>query len=666
MTGLGEFGLTMAFGSGVYAWVAGWLSVRPSWRGAYKSVRGAMIAVALAYTTAVLSLEVALVTNDFSVRAVYNHSDTTLPILYKIAALWGGDSGSVLFWGWLLSLYTAYLAWRCWHQDADVIRLVGIFLASLEIFFAGLSRFVVNPFAPIRPGLPNGAGLDPLLQNPVMVIHPPLMYLGLIGLAVPTAYWVAGLWLRRDDTAMRWRIRQWLLWAWTCLGSALVLGGIWAYLELGWGGYWEWDPVENAALLPWLTATAWLHGIQLDNHRGPHRGVSHLLASATFLLTLVATYITRSGVLKNSVHSFTGTGIGPYFVGLFWVSALSLSVVWWARRDLLVGHPFSSVGWTKALLVVVTEALLSGIAGVVLCGTFYPVFSKALTGHTVVLGRGFFNATTAPLFVSLVGLLGWLPWLRWRGTMEPRDRQALFRIAGIALGGGLVLARLGYHGLAWMGGTLGVFALLSLAKAFFRPGIGRPAIGREGLRRLWRQRGRLGTSLAHAAFVVVAMGVMISQVRQVSRLGWLRTGAAWQFEGYRVRYQGLKTELFPGHVNIMAQMAVREGRQHWTMVPGLAFFPGSEAPLAVVAIHSAVMRDLYIVIEDATPRRALVDVMVNPAVMWIWLGSAVMMFGSLAAFTVGPGRRGAALKVERRLQRTRPSQDLAAGPGDSR
>ncbi|MCY0899779.1 MAG: cytochrome c biogenesis protein CcsA [Firmicutes bacterium] len=645
MIGVGGLALTLAMASTLYTAVAGWLTFRRPLTGWQESVRGGMLAVALNYTAAVLCLEYLLLTGDFAVRAVYNHTDRAMPLLYKLSALWGGDSGSVLFWGWILSLYGAYLAWRSWPREPRVTPLVASLVASLEFFFAGLSLCVVNPFATALGHPVNGAGLDPLLQNPVMVIHPPLMYLGLIGMAVPTAWWVAGLWWRRPWSETHARIRGWLLWSWLSLSAALVLGGIWAYLELGWGGYWEWDPVENAALLPWLTATAWLHTLQLDRHRGTHRWLASMLAASSFLLTLVATYITRSGVLKNSVHSFTGTGIGPYFVGLFWASVIYLVVVHWSRRDMLKDRQVSIPGWTQETLIVAMAGLFSTIAGVVLLGTFYPVLSKALSGRTVVLSRGFFNTTTAPLFVAIIGILGWSPLLRWRRWPEPGTLKDAAWMGSVALVGGLVAIHEGYRGLACISWMAAIFTLLSLALNAWRQIRGASVTKnivvawRRAMGRSWRRRGQWGAFLAHGAFILVALSVMVSTVRQVSQLDWIHSGQVITVLGYHLRYRGMRTELYRNHVNMVARLSVTRGFQHWTMTPGLAFFPGASAPVAVVAIHEALMRDLYVVMEDVTPGQALIEVMVNPWVMWIWVGSGFVILGGATALLLSPRRR---------------------------
>lgn len=648
MAALGQYALALALIAAVYMALGGWRANRKHSPRFHESVRGAAIAVALAMTTAVFVLEYLLLTGDYQIQAVYNHSDRALPLMYKMGALWGGDSGSVLFWGWILALYAAFVAWRGWPREGRMTPMVVPLLGAVLVFFSGMSNVVVNPFRIVSGHPANGAGLDPLLQNVVMTIHPPAMYTGLIGMVVPAAYIVAAVWTR-----VPWRewvpiVRRWMLFSWMLLGVALILGGMWAYMELGWGGYWEWDPVENAALLPWLTATAFLHALQLEEKRGLYRWWTASLGTGTFLLTLIGTYITRSGVLKNSVHSFTGTGVGPYFVALFWVSAVFIAGVFWLRRDMLVDRMALAGTFSKESIYLLLNVSLSTLAAIVLIGTFYPVISKAFWGQTIVLNESFFNATAAPLFLLLAGLMGLAPVVGWR---QPRYGAVLRKLRVPLLLAVSASAFAVWRGYRAFWPTLGVgiaaFAASSMLQEYYRAArVQRMAHGTGWgsalIRVLATNRRRYGGYLAHLAFVTVMFGVIGSHTNAVSLTETLAPGQSVAVRGYHVTYEGLRNHVHTGYVTTAAKLLESRGPQRWTAEPGLSFFPGSAQPVADVSIRAGWLQDLYVVLEGSPGQgRALLEIMVNPLVSWIWLGMIVLAAGTVLAMSAPHGRDAA-------------------------
>lgn len=647
MAFLGRYALLLAGIAALYTAVGGgWANYRGI-RRLQESVRGAAVAVAVALTAAVFILEYLLMTGDYSVQAVYNHSDRALPLLYKLGALWGGDSGSVLFWGWILSLYTAVVAWRGWPREGRMTPAVVPLLAALLVFFTGMSNLVVDPFRTV-PGHPtNGNGLDPLLQNLVMTIHPPAMYTGLIGMAVPAAYIIAAVWTRVPSREWVPVVRRWMLFAWMFLSVAIVLGGMWAYMELGWGGYWEWDPVENASLLPWLLATAFLHSIQLEEKRGMFRWWTGFLGVGSFLLTLVGTYITRSGVLKNSVHSFTGTGVGPYFVGLFWVVLAVTVAVFVLRRESLQDRMVLDNTFSKEGIYLLLNMFFAGIAGVVLFGTFYPIISKAFLGTTVILTVRFFNATTAPMFLALVLLLGAAPAMGWRSAKGRSVVKKLWKPwVGALLAGGVAYTEGFRSVLQFLGVVITVFSLLSMGQEYYRAvRIKRQATGRGWLFALWSavvsNRRRYGGYLAHMAFLLIVLGVIGSHTNNVTISPTLAPGQTVQVRGYTVTYQGMQTVTHSGYQTTEANLVVRQGGRTWTARPGLSFFPGTAQPVAGVSIEGGLMQDLYIVLLGSPGGdKVLLQLFVNPMVAWIWIGMYVLAFATLIALTAPVGGEG--------------------------
>ncbi len=645
MPWLGRMALMLALTLALYAMVVGWRlrrSEKPSWQ---ESIRGAALAVALSMTVAVLALEYCILTGDYQVQAVYNHSDRALPFFYKIGVLWGGDSGSVLFWGWILSLYTAYVAVRGWPREPRMTPVVVPLMMAGMVFFSGLSNVAVNPFRLVAGHPSNGVGLDPLLENAVMTIHPPAMYTGLIGMTVPAAYVVAAVWNR-----IPWRewvpiVRRWMLFSWMLLGIALILGGMWAYMELGWGGYWEWDPVENAALLPWLTATAFLHALQLEEKRGLFRLWTAGLGVGTFLLTLVATYITRSGVLKNSVHSFTGTGVGPYFVVWFWVALIFSAIVFWTRRDMFRDRFPLEGTFSKETVYLLIDLSFSVLAAVVVLGTFYPVISKAFWGQTVVLNERFFNDMTRPFFLLLILLMGAAPVMGWRLARIGRVARGLKwpGLVGLAT---MLFTLIHEYRNPWaiFGMGLAAFSATSMLQEYGRAAwIQRRAHGLPLFRALARavgsNRRRFGGYLAHLAFLLVVFGVIGSHTNATAVTQVMKPGQTVWVKGYALHYGGFENRLHRGYVTTSAAFTVRYHGKTWKAAPGLSFFSGSTQPVADISIHHGWMRDLYLVLEGSPGgQQALLEVMINPMVSWIWLGMVVLAMGTLVALTAPHGR----------------------------
>ncbi len=641
MPELGFLATALAGGSALYATVTGAYGYHFHHASLKSSARGGALATALAMTVAVLVLEYLLVTGDYQVQSVYNHTNRALPLMFRMGALWGGDSGSVLFWGWILSLYTAFVAWRGWPREQLMTSVVVPGLSGLLVFFTGLSNFVVSPFRlfPFHPQ--NGAGLDPLLQNTVMTIHPPAMYIGLIGMAVPAAYVLAALWTRVSTRVWVSVVRRWTLFAWVFLSAAIVLGGMWAYMELGWGGYWEWDPVENASLMPWLVATAFLHSLQIVERREMLRLWTASLGVGAFLMTLIGTYITRSGVLKNSVHSFTGTGVGPYFVALFWVAVLVSLLVFYFRRDqlhdkILLEHTFSKEG-----VYLMLNMLFAAIAGVVLLGTFYPIISKAISGTTVVLTVHFFNSLTAPLFMALLLLLGAAPVVGWRYARFRQVARGLWVPTVVAAGITGFAWEHGYRSpLALLGVALAGFAAVSMGQEYFRAVRTRKiAHGHKG----WlaslgmtvrHNRRRYGGYLAHAAFAMIAVGIIGSHTNALSELQTLKPGQAVSVRGYRIVYHGLSSQERAGYELTQANVSVSKNRWHQGDAPGLEFFPGTAQPVATVSINAGFMQDLYMVLEGMPGHdAAILQIFVNPMVSWIWMGMYILVAGTLLAMS---------------------------------
>jgi cytochrome c-type biogenesis protein CcmF len=600
------------------------------WR---ESARGGALGLALMLTGAMMALEYALVTQNYSIEAVFYHTNTTLPMLFRVGAVWSGDSGSILFWAWILSLYTAFVAWRDAEHYPRLGNIALAVLGGLLTFFLLVDNFITNPFR-IIPGHPtNGSGLDPLLQNLVMVMHPPAMYTGLIGMAVPFAYVVGALWLRQTGTEWITLVRRRMLFAWLLLSVALVLGGMWSYMVLGWGGYWEWDPVENAAFLPWLLSTLFLHMIQIDLRRRHIQWWTVATAMSAFLMTLLGTYITRSGVLQNSVHSFVGSGLGPPFVTFFWVALVATLALMWARREVLLSPALGS-DTARAQVLQWFALVVTAMVILILFGTLYPVLSKWLWGTAVVYGPNWYDAVTTPPFLILLVLLGLAPMVRWRDGFGP-SRELLAPLAG-----GLIVATFGI-GVEHAAGLAPVlaffacgFALGSIVQELLK--VTMPHSGDAAWQRLPQavvsRRRQIGVQIAHLAFVLMALGVIGSHTDPAQLAVQVHPGQTVSIRGYDITYAGLDHQTVPGRQIYQARLYVTgSGMNNTLITAGETVFQGTAQPLANVAIESGLMQDLYVVLEgwNQGGQVAQLEVLVNPMVSWIWIGMYIMAAGTI-------------------------------------
>lgn len=620
------------------------------WR---ESARGGAVGVFLFLTAAIIAFEYLLVSQDYQVAAVFNHTNTTLPMAFRVGALWGGDSGSLLLWAWVLSVYGVFVSWWDAERYPRLANVASVVISGLLAFFIGVDFFVTDPFRLLATRPTNGGGLDPLLQNVVMLVHPPMMYIGLVGMSLPFAYVLAALWLRQQGTEWIPLVRRRMLFAWVLLGSALVLGGMWSYMVLGWGGYWEWDPVENAALLPWIAATLFLHLIQVDMTRHRVQWWTVVTVIGSYLLTLLATWITRSGVLKNSVHSFIGTGIGPYFVWYFW-GLLALSAMLLVARRKVINLSFEKVREASRETLLYWFAMaMCWIAAFVLGGTLWPVISKWLFGQTVVLTEHWFNTITVPAFIVVTFLLGLVPYTGW-GTVSRVDRRLVWSMAGGFLA-------------TWLGAGYEGADTVAGAALFFACGFSIVSISldvarwidmrRRHLREQWlrsaghvlaAQRRRVGAHIVHLAFLIIALGVAGSHLNAKSEIVRIRPGQTVSLAGYRLTYEGLSQENLPGRQLTRAKLAVVDGSHTFTIAAGETVYTGAAQPVANVAIRSGLMHDLYVVLNGWTSdgRQAILQIMVNPMVSWLWIGMYVMIGGTLMVLTrADPMRQDAAERV---------------------
>jgi cytochrome c-type biogenesis protein CcmF len=616
--------------------------------------RRAMLA---AFALALLGCDamvISLLTHDFSVRYVVHNNATTTPPFYSFISLWAALEGSILFWTLLATGWAALVLHRFRHRAQALMPWVGMTLALGTAFFFAVMTWAGDPFLRISPVAAEGSGPNALLQNhPFMGLHPPLLYLGYTGLAIPFAFGVAALISGRTDEEWLGIVRRWTLVPWIFLTAGIVAGAWWSYEVLGWGGYWAWDPVENAALLPWLTATAFIHSSMVAERRGTLRVWSHLLVVLTFWLTLFGTFVTRSGVVA-SVHSFTASGIGGWFLAALLITLVGgLSLILWRAPQLRdLRPPGSPVSRESAFLF--NNVLFLAISLIVLLGTLYPLAVEAMSGEKVSLGAPWFNRVGAPAFVALLFLMGVGPALPWGGASwrTIRERFALPVIAGL-VGLGTAWLVLGVRGTAPLAAIgLALFVVVMMGEEVVRGARAR-AVGRgeapptAAWRLATRNRRRYGGYLVHAGICVMAIAIAISATMGTEATATLLPGEEMTLGPYRLRHERLVIEPLAADARVRetrAELTVA-GPQPGALATALRDYPSSTTPIATPAVRSSIGEDLYVTLlaYDPDTGSATLRVFVNPLVGWIWLGGAIVALG--AVFAAWPERRRRAAVV---------------------
>jgi cytochrome c-type biogenesis protein CcmF len=496
-------------------------------------------------TLALATMVYALVAHDFSVSYVAQVGSRATPLFYTVISLWSSLDGSILFWGWILAGYTAAVVYVYRNRYKEFMPAVTGTLLAVNIFFWLLLAFPANPFTPVFPVPPDGPGPNPLLQNhPFMGLHPPLLYLGYVGLAVPFAFGIGALVTGKIGGDWIRAVRRWVMAPWIFLTAGIVAGAWWSYEVLGWGGYWAWDPVENASFLPWLTATAFLHSIMVQERRQTLKTWNILLVIATFVLTLFGTFLTRSGILE-SVHAFSEGLIGPFFLGFIaFVMIVSIGLVVW-RSDELKSEPALDSLASRETAFLLNNLLFVAFTFTVLLGTMYPIIAEAARGVKVSVGAPYFNQMSVPIALALIFFLGVGPALPWRrGTPELLKKKFLWPTV-ISLVAGVVFFVLGIrHLMTLLTLVLGVFAVGLIIGEFVKPVQARrqahgESIGTALSTVVNKSRRRYGGYIVHAGVIVMAVGIALSATYRAETEVTLRPGQMVNFEGYNMRLDSL-------------------------------------------------------------------------------------------------------------------------------
>ncbi len=628
------------------------------------AARSAAYGTVALVAVAVLVLAYAFVTHDFRIRYVARYSDRTMPLGFLVSALWGGQDGSLLWWLFLLSGYVGGVVWWLKGRYLALQPVIIATLMSVVMFFGILMVFSANPFATsIAASPPDGTGLNPLLQNFYMIIHPPSLYMGFVGCAVPFAFAIAALVTGRLDNEWIVAVRKWMLFAWLFLSIGNTLGMLWAYVELGWGGYWAWDPVENASFLPWLAATAYVHSTMIQERRDMLKLWNVFLICLTFFLTIFGTFLTRSGAIA-SVHSFAQSSIGTYFLwymGLIIATVVGL-IAWrypLLRKQAEIESPLSR----EAAFVANNWALL-GATLFVLVATTFPIVSEALLKETVTVGPPFYNRWMVPIGLTVFFLMGMAPLLGWRKTSN-RSLIAGFRIPvaatiamavahaafGVRIGFaafvpsdpivsgplGIALQKLG-SATPLITSSLAAFNLTVVAQEFWRGTAARRKATEEGwlvalASLVQKARRRYGGYIVHVGITLMFIG-FLGQAWGVDDEASLVPGATHRLQGYVMRYAGPRVELDPGKKMFFADLIVEntQGKELGRLSPAkFVYRKNPEQPTTEVAVMHSVREDVYVVLGSFAQDSGLATfrIHVNPLVSWIWVGVLVLIAGAM-------------------------------------
>ncbi len=657
---LGFFALLTAFLLALYGCTAAAIGL---WRSKPEWIASARLATILSFpllTISALSIVFSLINLDFNLQYVASVTSRSMPLYLRATALWGGQAGSLLFWSWLMSAFASAVMLRDWRRDRDLQPWVIIVSLVTLGFFLSLVLFFENPFMRLWQGVTgtvfsalwqpggtqayiplDGNGLNPLLRHPGMIIHPPMLYLGYVSFVIPFAFAIAALVTGRSDDRWIRLTRRWTLVAWLFLSLGLLLGSRWAYDVLGWGGYWGWDPVEIAALMPWLTGTAFLHSVMIQEKRSLFKHWNMLLIILTYDLVIFGTFLTRSGVL-SSVHAFAQSAIGPLFF-VFITSTLVVSLFLLSRRwDQLKSETKMSSLLSREALFLLNNFLFISILVICFLGVIFPIASEIVTGQQVTVGPVYYKSATGPLWAGLLLLMGIAPLSAWRASTARTLGRALWK----PLLGSLVIAIiLVVNGMRNVGALLGLwlcaFVFLVTLYEFWRGAQARVSTKRESmvaafLHLVARNRRRYGGYIIHLGVVLIAIGVIGIEFFQQQTQGSLSVGQSLHVGNFSIQYESLAEFQTPdGRLVDRAVVDLyKDGQLVHRLYPRRDFYFESQQPMNIPGLYSTLESDVYLRLVDWEPvsaQSATFKVYLNPLVNWVWMGGIVFILGTLVA-----------------------------------
>lgn len=657
---VGFLTLVLAFVIAVYGAAAAACGATRRKPALVESARRALLLTWPLVSVVVLSLIGLLVTGQYQVEYVASVTSNTMPTYLRVTALWGGQAGSLVFWSWLMAAFASAMGLRKWQRDRELLPWVVLVTMVTLAFFLSLALFFENPFARLwqtvdgrqvtamlrprgaTPLLPiDGQGLNPLLRHPGMVIHPPLLYLGFVSFVIPYAFAVAALVTGRTDDRWIRVTRRWTLVAWLFLSLGLIVGGRWAYDVLGWGGYWGWDPVEIAAFMPWLSGTAFLHSVMIQEKRGMLKHWNMVLIILTYALVIFGTFLTRSGIL-SSVHAFAQSAIGPMFFGFIGLTSMVSLGLLIRRWDDLRGVNQLGSMLSREALFLLNNLLFVGILVVCFWGVIFPLISELFTGQKVTVGPPFYERATGPLWAGLLLLMGVAPLSAWGRTSWKNLGRGLWLPGALSLVAPMVLWLTGVH----LAGALVAYWLATLVALvtlyeFWRGALARHRRNGESLPlALWRLAGRnrrrYGGYVIHLGVVLMAVGIIGMEMFQSETQGTLAEGEQLTLGRYVMTYDSLAQWDTPDGRNIARAVVsvYRDGRLVGEVYPRRDYYYASLQPVTIPGVRSTLEDDLYVLLvgwEPIAQQGATFKVYHNPLVSFVWLGGLVFIIGTLIA-----------------------------------
>lgn len=675
MTDLGYIALVLALVLAVYGIVVSVLGARRNLPELVASGRNAIYVVGGLVLIAAVLMWRALLTSDFNLAYVYSHTERNLPTLFKFSALWGGQAGSLLFWLLVACAFAVAATWFFRGQQLSMqpyvnavqLLYIGFFLALLifaenpfdRLWRAADGQIITAVFAPAgaTPVIPtDGQGLNPQLQNYWMMLHPVALYLGFVGMTVPFAFAVAALVTGQLGNTWIKLIRKWMLVPWLFLSLGILMGSQWAYIELGWGGYWAWDPVENASLLPWLTATAFVHSIMIQERRGMLKVWNMVLIWLTWELTLIGTFLTRSGVVQ-SVHSFALSAVGPMFAAFIIATMIGFLVLLVWRLPLLKSENQLDAVLSRETSFLTQNVIFVVIMAATFLGTIFPSISELVVGDKISLNAPYFNRVNGPIFLVLLLLMGAAPLLAWRRSApETLRRNFTIPILAALLSVPLLFLLGNRNTAGFIGFAALFFVFAGIVQEYVRGVAARRAATGEALPaalvNLVRRNGRrYGGYVVHIGMLLIALGIIGTEFYQNEGQANLKVGESITVANYTLTYRGLEARQGPNYTEFTARLDVTRGsRSLGQILPTKHIYnKNQEQPMTEVGLRPGPVEDVYVVLAgfDGGGSTASFKVYINPLISWMWIGGLVLIIGVL--ISAWPRRSPAAAEVIRRV-----------------
>ncbi|GBD92157.1 cytochrome c-type biogenesis protein CcmF [bacterium BMS3Abin04] len=641
---IGQISLAIALAMTFFAAIASIVGIKNRFGQFLESGRRAMFSSFAALTIAMILLGTALVEKDYNLKYVAEHVSNSLPSFYAFSSLWAGQAGSLLLWAWLLSLFASIVIIQNKKKNLELLPYVIATLSGILIFFLILLEFVTNPFEILGFTITQGNGLNPLLQNPGMIFHPPSLYLGYVGFSIPFAFAIAALITRKLDSDWIRSTRRWTLFAWLFLTIGNILGAKWAYVELGWGGYWGWDPVENASFMPWLVGTAFLHSIMVQEKKDMLKIWNVSLIVITFLLTILGTFITRSGVIA-SVHSFGESNLGPLFMTFLGTLILwSGYLIFTRRKDLKSRYHLDAI-LSRETSFLFNNLILIGAAFAILWGTLFPIISEAVRGIKITVGPPFFDTITVPIGIALILLTGICPLISWRKASVDNFLRNFLIPSFVFIVALITFIILGVHDIyPLLSLSLSLFVLSTIFLEFYRGTAARMKYNGEniilGLSNLiMKYRRRYGGYIVHIGMILIFIGITGSTSFKTEKEQLLKKGDTMKINNYKLTFLGTDEYQTSTVQNLTASLRIeKDGKYIGIASPSKEYYFLQKQTQTEVSITSNLEEDLYLILGGMDSNGAVnIKAQINPLVGWIWWGGYILIGGTL--FAMWPPRK---------------------------